>query len=257
DQSTSLIFSKLPLELREMIYTHVFGGSAYHMSSNSTLGRINAFKCKYPDPQSDLKIHKHGICHAHDNRRNPDLVPILLACRRIYSEAVPLLYSTATFNFTQEFCLARWARMMLPQQRLRDVKRLVFYCHVENHRGKHPDAVRDWKMLWGFLGRDLGLRWLCVDFAVDNNLANEIKGEKEEDAGWLEPMMKVVKEMSEERKVKIEILIRSIDVDLGEIWEDTDGADTGETKAEKEAERIRRACRRAHERIRDCLVRND
>ena len=72
DQPNSGFLSKLPLDVRVMIYDLVLGGSTIHVSAGDNHSRIYHFICKVPQRITESQIH--GQCHQLTTKR-PSAAP--------------------------------------------------------------------------------------------------------------------------------------------------------------------------------------
>ena len=105
DQNTSLFF-RIPLELREMVYAELFGASEtiWIVLADQKLACVREEQTNVT--QQDDRPTKLGL-HA---------IPLLQSCRRIYSEAISLLYSTPTFAFNETLAFLAFSASILPSR---------------------------------------------------------------------------------------------------------------------------------------------
>lgn len=147
---TCALLTKLPLELREMIFQEVLGNSQIHiLSLPKRMGHITCQsqdrdhrrlcfpprertdpRVLYPwfDGQHNLYPYGHGdqgqvaiwAPPACDFYRDFDLshsrLPLLQSCRQIYSEAINLLYTKNTFDFAHPRTLIWFTRTIVPER---------------------------------------------------------------------------------------------------------------------------------------------
>ena len=122
-QSTSLLF-RLPFEIREMIYANLLTNFAiYPIKRSSTppsnlLSPVPPAKMRHvrykhnrdPRTRSPISMSTHGwIAHYLRDRERPppvgfegeggSLVDVLVVCRRVYGEAVEMVYARNVFHF--------------------------------------------------------------------------------------------------------------------------------------------------------------
>ncbi|KAF7183933.1 hypothetical protein CNMCM7691_004423 [Aspergillus felis] len=111
DQLQSLFFTKLAPEIRRMIYREILvPSSALHV--RRTHRRLCSMPCRNLNPQADMQSDIHSSCYppwADDGtvaRRLPgesphqdQILPLLCSCRRVYTEAIGLLYEENKFHF--------------------------------------------------------------------------------------------------------------------------------------------------------------
>ena len=99
--ASSPLLTKLPLELRQKIYTYALGSHLVHILL--TPSRIAHFCCTCPT----FTDFNRACCPSARHLIVPKSVPIppspiaialLRTCRQIYAEAIPILYSSNTFD---------------------------------------------------------------------------------------------------------------------------------------------------------------
>ncbi|KAF1959964.1 hypothetical protein CC80DRAFT_545388 [Byssothecium circinans] len=109
EQQAGVGFFALPLEVREMIYCEYVGsGNIWVILLQS--GRIHGFE--------DLGDHSDDA-----GRRRVDLLPLLLACRRTYSELIRLIYTLPNFTFLDPFSFFAFSAMLIPS-RFHNIRRV-------------------------------------------------------------------------------------------------------------------------------------
>lgn len=130
DQAQSPFFTKLPLEIRRLIYAHTLGGGSVHLSTPNT--ELHATGC----PSKTCR------CRLFQGKGDLPLnfgLSLLTTCRKVYSEAIESLYSENTFAFTTgalgygnriSSTIELLPILFLPQ-RLRQVRSLFFDCDFE------------------------------------------------------------------------------------------------------------------------------
>ncbi|KAF2802853.1 uncharacterized protein BDZ99DRAFT_468547 [Mytilinidion resinicola] len=132
-RQTGPLFSRLPAELRIMIFSYVFhdpNDVVHVLWMRKSLAHI---RCQIPE-------HAHGrnigrdisrecvdyACGPSDGLYHPlhygwkgtsrTEIALLQTCRQVYGEAINLLYSTATFDFTSARSFMYFERAILPQR---------------------------------------------------------------------------------------------------------------------------------------------
>ncbi|KAF2670759.1 hypothetical protein BT63DRAFT_200436 [Microthyrium microscopicum] len=120
-QTQSALFNRLPYDVREQIYRHVFGHRNQHIPSTHFTRPLISMTCMdgdLPKPPELCTCLKHpyrtpynGYMIYFDLNRGrlgdegikhtgiSGAIALLQTCRMIYSEALPILYSTNTFLF--------------------------------------------------------------------------------------------------------------------------------------------------------------
>ncbi|KAF1979109.1 hypothetical protein BU23DRAFT_148190 [Bimuria novae-zelandiae CBS 107.79] len=123
DQSASKLM-QLPLELRQLIYRAAIGDSVMHMVLKKH--KLGYIRCK--DPTATDCSLEYSRCFSRNTwsafaeipdeppPTDGDVLPLLLTCRQIYSEAVDFVYSTNTFAFADLDCLRYFSSTILPHR---------------------------------------------------------------------------------------------------------------------------------------------
>ncbi|KAI4220584.1 MAG: hypothetical protein LQ349_008051 [Xanthoria aureola] len=130
DQAQSSLFGRLPLEVRELIYRFYLApdGRRIHLFRR-TDRRLGHCVCTdgpdshsyfpkldwgYDDPSRTRAWKRYS---AEKPVHSNNLLPLLKSCRRLYSEATPLLYSSNIFCFQDIATLLYFVRTVLPHRR--------------------------------------------------------------------------------------------------------------------------------------------
>ncbi|PLB46618.1 hypothetical protein P170DRAFT_218050 [Aspergillus steynii IBT 23096] len=120
DQQQCMLVSRLPRELRDMIWEEVLGGMTIHLVRTRTkikaiLCELNHDQqrpiCKHPCwGQSEEEVKIKPICYQSKVGglytgplqefpvTCPNLLPLVCTCRRIYAETISILYTHNTFQ---------------------------------------------------------------------------------------------------------------------------------------------------------------
>ena len=187
DQSGSGLLARLPQDVRIAIFELVLGGRGFHISAGTSRGPIDCFGMCGAD-ELMFETGDHGNCHV---RRKKHLIPLLLTCRQVYSEAVYVLYAANAFEFTQGFCLVKFVDAV-PAHRLSSIRRLRHYLHVgPRHPALNRRTMSDWAEIWAFFGsRFEGLTVLRVEIGMDFKKARRVCGEAEDECEWVLPVVR-------------------------------------------------------------------
>ncbi|KAF7862752.1 hypothetical protein EAF04_007624 [Stromatinia cepivora] len=130
-QGGSRFFDMLPREVRMEIYERVLGGRVLHIVRRKT--KMGHVVCKCDGRNLDggdtrredacmvagcrgLKILGGSGVHERVGEGSGGLIQLLQVCRRVYSEAIPLLYSTNTFDFDSMESLISFSNEILPRR---------------------------------------------------------------------------------------------------------------------------------------------
>lgn len=89
EQAQSNFFARLPAELRTLIYTEILGGNVLHIVKREK--RLGHSRCTVNRLLQDERVY---VCRSPTDR---DLMPMLKSCRKVYLEAIHLLYSRNVF----------------------------------------------------------------------------------------------------------------------------------------------------------------
>ncbi|RMZ23288.1 hypothetical protein D0859_12669 [Hortaea werneckii] len=142
-----LLFSKLPSEIRENIWQHVFGGLNIHvlddaLNHNTCVAKV----CRLPvDPELEALRLREGERNPYHVRHfrcfeSPDqqsstphdhpqaLVSVLRVCRQVHDEAALLPFVANFFSFARFTSLSRFIDRLLPAQ-AHAIQRLAWLEH--------------------------------------------------------------------------------------------------------------------------------
>jgi hypothetical protein len=132
DQSASLLFARLPIEVRRLIWTNVLGGNLLHIARAPK--RLIAIACVgTADPQSATRKHNcwgwtsNPLIQSRtpgfylgpfdDSPAKPaNLLPLLQSCRKAYTESISILYQDNVFDLNHIDTLFYLQRSVLPQR---------------------------------------------------------------------------------------------------------------------------------------------
>ncbi|TGO68339.1 hypothetical protein BOTNAR_0026g00260 [Botryotinia narcissicola] len=129
-QGGSTFFGLLPSEVRMEIYKWVLGGRVLHIVRRKD--KLSHVVCKSDRRDLDAGTREEDACivagcrgvkipggsgvHEIIGEGSGSLIPLLQVCRRIYSEAISLLYSTNTFNFDSMESFTSFSNEILPRR---------------------------------------------------------------------------------------------------------------------------------------------
>ncbi|KAL8964751.1 MAG: hypothetical protein Q9197_006820 [Variospora fuerteventurae] len=170
-QTQSAFLTRLPLEVRQDIYTYVLGSNLTHIVCKQ--GMLAHVRCKHTqemDHQRLCRTAAVGTCHDETSMlasTSNGNIALLGSCSQIYKEATDLLYSSNTFDFDHQDLFLFFARSILPS-RLTSIRCL--HLNLKVSRIKQPfiwadTAPNGWSLMWEIIGRDMpGLKHLRVRF---------------------------------------------------------------------------------------------
>lgn len=202
-QPNSNFISRLPYDIRIIIYEMVLGGQVFHCFARDQKSPITHYVCNRPD-----RINDEGAQHkcsndmygqsssprVNDARATVGLLALLLTCRKVYSEAIGTLYSSNTLVYSQNFAAFRFLRFMIPPQRLSCIRQFRLHMRIPRHPGLHNRANRDWVDLWRFFGTQMtGLRALYLELQMLQPTEAQIEATPDNEAErWIEPIVTMV-----------------------------------------------------------------
>ncbi|KAK5174268.1 uncharacterized protein LTR77_001348 [Saxophila tyrrhenica] len=249
--------SMLPLDIRMIIYDTVLGGMVFHIGTETDVrNRILTHICHHPETvgQGD-----HQDCFAPTFRRPSSaprddypqatgLLPLLVTCRRIYSEAIGTLYSANTFDFWQNRVAFHFLKGMLPPQRLHSIRRFRWGMQLPHHPNLNARSRKDWNDLFTFFSRELsGLQHLHIKLNRNHPFEAMVEQTLDDDAApWIQPMVLMAIEANRKRGCKVEVVTNGAVHDIEVIF-------TAIRKAHVNASRNRvvdLTCTEMHRRIR-------
>ncbi|KAH9214221.1 hypothetical protein DL95DRAFT_446571 [Leptodontidium sp. 2 PMI_412] len=136
DQSKSPLF-KLPLEIRQHIYDYVLGGCTFHihfLQGGNGVPRSRMSHCQLRRDCLQLPLEElHTLrlmelpdipflcgmflrrCRVSSSERKI-LLPLIMSCRRIYSETINILYKSNSFHFDSLSDVLRLSLTVLPER---------------------------------------------------------------------------------------------------------------------------------------------
>ncbi|RHZ70279.1 hypothetical protein CDV55_100459 [Aspergillus turcosus] len=156
DQLQSLFFTKLAPEIRCMIYRGILVPShALHV--RRTHRRLCCMPCINLKRETSVTHHSHGSCYqpcADDGtvlRRLPgetprqnQILPLLCSCRRVYTEAIGLLYKANTFDFDDPLTVQALPLCMVPH-RLASIRHIRLDIQAFENRDILADVSSSWE----------------------------------------------------------------------------------------------------------------
>ncbi|PTU25387.1 hypothetical protein P175DRAFT_0498507 [Aspergillus ochraceoroseus IBT 24754] len=156
---------RLPYEIRLIVWKYCLSGFRWHIAYHGS--RLIGIECTEDHSWLDLSeyVQKLSIKKSGPARMGPvGRVPILLSCRLIYSDTVPLLYANNIFDFQDGYVLPVLANSILPSRLnlIRTVKMHTSYHTSMSREETSPEIYRDWKRLCSVLSEMKGLENLFI-----------------------------------------------------------------------------------------------
>ncbi|KAK0269971.1 hypothetical protein LTR35_014437 [Friedmanniomyces endolithicus] len=258
EQTHSPFFSRLPLDIRIIIYELVLGGMVFHIESATPQSRIYHLICNRPlaidEPNHqchELTTQRPSSAPRDDYQEASGLLPLLVTCRRAYSECVGTLYSANTFQFTSNHAAFRLLKVMVPPQRLRSLRHFRMVMRLPHHPHMNSRSKRDWAALWEFFaGEMVGLQSLYLKLLMLHDTQEQVRRtEDAEGAEWIWPMVGMAAAVSRTRGCRVEVMTGGEVQDLGRMLKETASADV----AVNDAALVRSVCVQVHRRMRISL----
>lgn len=243
-----------------IIYDLVLGGMTFHITTNEPYKtRILSYVCKHPER---IDVEDHQVCYGREQRRPSSapredyaeatgLLPLLVTCRRIYSEAIDSLYSANTFDFWANRVAFRFLKTMIPPQRLHCIRRFRWDMQLPHHPNVNSRSRRDWSDLFTFFTNETsGLQLLHLKLNRNHPVEAEIRHTPDSDAiGWIQPIVLMAVESNRKRGCKFEFVTNGIIHEPDAIFKDIAHGNTNESY---DAD-LEMACVELHRRIRISL----
>ncbi|KAF2123146.1 hypothetical protein BDV96DRAFT_481341 [Lophiotrema nucula] len=167
-QSQSIFFAKLPFEIRMMVYEYVMGEETIHLTLGSK-ARFGHFLC---DQEESLECGCRVLVGGRKGYRRFEhwILGSLVVCRRMYTEAIPLLYAPHTFSLLHPTHLLYLpTRLPLPRidtirtLRLRwSIRALPYLRRGASKKYAYPEDTSNWQRGWQILANMKSLRDLYV-----------------------------------------------------------------------------------------------
>ncbi|GIK07300.1 hypothetical protein Aspvir_002962 [Aspergillus viridinutans] len=173
DQLQSLFFTNLAPEIRCMIYREILVPSnALHV--RRTHRRLCSMPCRNVNPQADMQSDIHSSCYppwADDGtvaRRLPgesphqdQILPLLCSCRRVYTEAISLLYEANKFHFDSTLTVQALPLCMVPR-RLASIRYIRLDIQAFENRAIIANVLSSWEQACAVLAGIEALEELVV-----------------------------------------------------------------------------------------------
>ncbi|KAF2860644.1 hypothetical protein K470DRAFT_246905 [Piedraia hortae CBS 480.64] len=223
EQEQCSFLSKLPLDVRLIIYEMVFGHQIFHLHAPDRRGRILFNPCSRPETIESPSHQCHSIstkrpssAPREDYSQATGLLPLLVTCRRIYSEAIEVLYNANTFEFTQNFAAFRFLRLMIPPQRLKSIRRFRMKMRVPHHPTLNSRSRQDWADLFDFFSRQLtGLQSLHLFLDPNQPMKAQILNTPDsEGCDWIRPMIIMALDVNVQRPCRVQVVTEGVTHDL-------------------------------------------
>ncbi|KAK4542959.1 hypothetical protein LTR36_005957 [Oleoguttula mirabilis] len=255
DQTACGLLSKLPLDVRMIIYDMVLGGMVFHLDAQNPRSRILLDICNRPEAINDPnhQCHELSIKRAISAPREQyieatGLLPLLVTCRQVYSESVETLYSANTFEFTKNSAAFRFLKVMIPPQRLHSMRHFRMRMQLPHHPSINTRSRRDWNDLFQFFTHEMsGLLSLRLAIQMlQPAQAHILETTDVEGAEWIRPMVLMAIDANRRRGCKVEIVTGGVTHDLNAIFKGAVRDDATGTPDKA----LDFTCIKVHERIR-------
>lgn len=272
-QDQCLFLTRLPQDIRFMIYEMVLGGKVFHIQAKNTNDphcRLLSWTCTRPELIYDQGPDTHIPCFSTSGTSSPTasrpssshnpyfedhlqptgLLPLLVTCRQIYTEAVPILYSNNTFEFTQNRTAFRFLKVMIPPPRLKDIRRFKWDVRLPYHPQISSRALKDWNDLFLFFSNETSsLQHLYLKLQLLHPMQADILRTPDDGpaaAAWIKPMLVMAIDANRRRSCKVEIVSNHVVLEPERIFK----AVARENPGEMFGWILGEACTEMHRRIR-------
>ncbi len=236
----------------------VLGGMVFHIESATPQSRIYHLICNRPhainEPNHqchELTTQRPSSAPREDYQEASGLLPLLVTCRRAYSECVGTLYSANTFQFTSNHAAFRLLKVMIPPQRLRSLRHFRMVMRLPHHPHMNSRSKRDWSALWEFFADEMvGLQSLYLKLLMLHDTQEQIRRtEDAEGAEWIRPMVGMAAAVNRTRRCRVEVVTGGEVQDLGRTLKEVASADVGFN----DAALVQSVCMQVHRRMRISL----
>jgi hypothetical protein len=193
-QEQSSFFGKLPLEIRQEIYTYVLCGRVKHFA------RLDFKDVEHPRDFSlnglDYRTYDSAYLPfiKRSEKNSANMLALILTCHQIYTEAVDIVYKSPVFKVSRLFTLHDLF-VTLPAQRFAAIRHLElnyeFRCGLPMVRNTFVREDADWQRFWTIAATKMpSLRDLKVDlFNLD--IPSILSPDPEVRKKWLIPILQV------------------------------------------------------------------
>ncbi|KAK5136067.1 hypothetical protein LTR08_004117 [Meristemomyces frigidus] len=230
EQADCGFLSKLPLDIRMIIYDMVLGGMIFHLDAQNPKSRILLYICNRPDAINDSNHQCHELSTKRpssapraDYKDATGLLPLLTTCRQVYSESIQTLYGANTFEFTKNSAAFRFLKVMIPPQRLHNIRHYRMRMQLPHHPSINSRSRRDWNDLFSFLTNEMdGL--LSLRLAIQMLQPAQVYIQETPDvdgADWIRPMVLMAIDANRRRGCKVEIVTGGVTHDLNQVYRNT------------------------------------
>ena len=190
----SLLFQKLPIELRILIYSLVVGNDRFRLITIPW--KVVAAR----DIDGNVSMTQEHFTPANElvpTRRFPSNGnALLMTCRQVYSEAVDLLYSSNTFVLHDFHTLETFAKSV-PTQRLNAIRKLEIYYSpmtsipYQHEWTRHYDLPSDLDWIWEIVVGMQGLRNLGIFLESYSTLILDDEDREASEVRRLKPLLQL------------------------------------------------------------------
>lgn len=170
--SQSALLSKLPPEIRLLVWKQCLGGMRFHLIFNSTT------RSKITCRNTDIADKCCRASWSHQDKVNQS---VLLTCRQVCSEAIELLYSANISHFHTEYALKSLSQSVLPQHfhAIRSLRFAWFLAGVpatdiktETDKYWALHSEREWRTAWQCVASRQELKFLHVELHIRRRMTD-------------------------------------------------------------------------------------
>ena len=227
----------------------------FHLDAQNPRSRILLYICNSPEAMNDsyhqcheLSVKRPSSAPREDYKAATGLLPLLVTCRQVYQESIQTLYNANTFEFTKNSAAFRFLKIMIPPQRLHNIRHFRMRMQLPHHPTKNNRSRRDWNDLFKFLTNEMdGLLSLRLAIQMLQPAQVHIQETMDEDGvDWVRPMVLMAIDANRRRGCRVEIVTGGVTHDLNQIYQ---RCLQNEVATDAEAS-LELTCVKVHERIR-------
>ncbi|KAF2192559.1 hypothetical protein K469DRAFT_717106 [Zopfia rhizophila CBS 207.26] len=168
-QAASMLMSKLPFELREMIWEYFLGGNRIHCywkDKETLLGFIceRQDQCVSFTHNQKREVNWISTVAIREEEINQEkrFMNLLRTCRAIYFEASKVMYSSNLFDFTDHWVNFKYLPWVIPLSAISSIAQVHMACYDVPLPSKNIGFTL-WVRSWETLALLKGLRYLHVE----------------------------------------------------------------------------------------------
>ncbi|KIM99250.1 hypothetical protein OIDMADRAFT_56405 [Oidiodendron maius Zn] len=189
DQSQCNLLSKLPTEIRQLIWIECLGQMTFHLKIEDR--KLRHTRCCSPTPASCNGCYRYRK----GSQQNTHLLSLPLTCRQIYSEAIFILYSTNTF-VTEQISTVEYLPLVFLASRHDAITSIRLEWYLTDYgpgslTSKTSFQMKQWVAIWRILTNMKSLQHLHVIMCYPGSIWEGLS--KMDAAEVVRPIMAITK----------------------------------------------------------------